>query len=128
MNESMKGETLFETRRTIHELKLEELGTALGTRTAPDTATLVTFFGPSIPGEALFVDRMQLDFSKALLGGLTYEWARPFRVGETVDVKTFVEDMYEKSNLQFAVVTTEFRDAAGDVIQVQKATFIERGA
>ena len=128
MEGSMKGETLFEVRRTIDEGKLEELATALGTETGALTAMLVPFFGPSVLGESYFVERMQIDLTRALLGGLSYEWARPFLAGETVDIKAFVEDVYEKSNLLFAVVTTEFRDRTGELIQIQKATFIERGA
>lgn len=128
MKESLKGQTLFEVRRTIDELKLEELATALGTETAAETATLVPYFGPTIPGEELFVERLELDFSRALLGGISYQWERPFRPGETIDAKVFVEDIYTKGNLQFAIVTSEFRDSAGEIVQVHKATFIERGA
>ena len=69
-----------------------------------------------------------MDLSRALLGGLSYRWNRPFRPGEKVSAKVFVEDVYEKSTNQFAIVTAEFRDADGEVIQVHKATFIERGA
>ena len=128
MKESMKGQTLFEVERTIDELKLDELTTALATESAPETATLVPFFGPTIPGELLFVERLEMDLSRALLGGISYQWERPFRPGEKVSVKVFVEDLYEKSNLQFAIVTSEFRDADDAVIQVHKATFIEQGA
>jgi hypothetical protein len=124
----MKGEVLFEGRRRIDGLKLEELATALGSDTATETATLVPFFGPTVVGEELFVEALEVDFSRALLGGISYRWERPFQEGELVDVRLWVEDMYQKGNLQFAVVTSEYRDAAGAVVQVQRATFIEQGA
>jgi len=124
----MKGQTLFELERSVDELKLEELATALATDTAAETAALVPFFGPTIPGELRFVELLDVDLSRALLGGLSYRWNRPFRPGEKVSAKVFVEDVYEKSTNQFAIVTAEFRDADGEVIQVHKATFIERGA
>src|SRR5438067_3559707 len=104
VKESMKGQTLFEVERTIDELKLEELTTALATETAAETATLVPFFGPTIPGELLFVELLEMDLSRALLGGISYQWTRPFQPGEKVSVKVFVEDLYEKSNLQFVIV------------------------
>ncbi|MEW6470788.1 MAG: MaoC family dehydratase N-terminal domain-containing protein [Actinomycetota bacterium] len=128
MKESMKGQTLFEVERTIDPLKLEELSTALATESAGETATLVPFFGPTIPGEQLFVELLEMDLSRALLGGISYQWTRPFQPGEKVSVKVFVEDLYDKGNLQFVIVTSEFRGGDGDVIQTHKATFIERGA
>jgi acyl dehydratase len=122
----MKGEVLFEGRRCIDAFKLEELATALGTSSAADTATLVPYFGPTVVGEEPFVDALEVDFARALLGGISYRWERPFRPGELIDIRLWVEDMYRKGNLQFAVVTAEFRDPAGAMVQVQRATFIEQ--
>lgn len=128
MKEGLKGQTLFEVQRTIDEHKLEELTTALDSETAGQTATLVPFFGPTIPGEELFVERLGLDLSRALLAGIAYTWARPFKAGEQVNVKVSVEDLYEKAGMQFVVVMSEFTDTAGELVQTHKATFIERGA
>jgi hypothetical protein len=124
----MKGQTLFEVQRTIDEHKLEELTTALNSATASETATLVPFFGPTIPGEELFVELLGLDLSRALLAGINYTWTRPFKAGERVNVKVSVEDVFEKSGMQFVVVTSDFTDQAGELVQSHKATFIERGA
>jgi len=124
----LKGKTLVHVSRPVHELKLEELRVALGTETADQTATLVPFFGPTVDGEEGFVDALGLDFSRALLGGVAYEWARAFEPNEVVDVSVVVEDQYEKSGMEFAVVTSEFRDGKGELIQRQRATFIEREA
>jgi hypothetical protein len=128
VKEGLKGQTLFEVQRTIDEHKLEELTTALNSTTASQTATLVPFFGPTIPGEELFVELLGLDLSRALLAGISYTWARPFTVGERVNVKVSVEDLFEKSGMQFVVVMSEFTDQAGELVQTHKATFIERGA
>jgi hypothetical protein len=125
---SLKGQTLFELSRMVDGGKVEELAEAIDSPTAAETATLVPFFGPSLRGEAFVRDRLAIDTSRALLAGISYEWHRPFEIGEVVDVRLFVEDIYEKSDTQFAVVSTEFRDAAGALIQQQRATFIERGA
>jgi hypothetical protein len=122
----MKCQTLFEVQRTIDQLKLDELATTLDTKTAPETVTLVPFFGPTIRGEERLARLLDVDPSRALMGGISYEWTRPFRPGETIDVKVFVEDIYDKRNLQFAIVTSEFRDSTGAVVQVHRATFIER--
>jgi len=128
VKEGLKGTTLFEVQRTIDEQKLEELATALDSATAAQTATLVPFFGPTIPGEALFVDLLGIDLTRALLAGISYSFARPFRVGESVNVKVSVEDFYEKSGMQFVVILTEATGTDGEAIHSHKATFIERGA
>lgn len=128
MKDNLKGEILFETTRLIDEQKLDEMTTAIGTAAAPDTARLALFFGPTLTGEGRFVDAIELDLDRALLGGLSYRWTRPLEPGETVQVRVGVEDQYIKGDMQFAVVTTEVRSATDDVIQTQKATFIERGA
>lgn len=128
MNTTLKGETLFEISRTIDPGKLDELAQAIDTPTGAQTATLVPFFGPSLQGEEFVRDRLDLDLTRALMGGIAYEWHRPFEASETVDVRLFVEDMYQKAETSFAIVTTEFRDQAGELIQRQRATFIERGA
>jgi acyl dehydratase len=128
VKEGLKGQTLFEVQRTIDEPKLGELATALDSATAAETATLVPFFGPTVPGEALFVDLLGLDLTRALLAGISYSFARPFQAGESVTIKVSVEDFYEKSGMQFVVVLTEATDAAGELVHAHKATFIERGA
>ena len=128
MDTSLKGQTLFELNRVVDPGKLDELAAAIDSPTAAETATLVPFFGPSLSGEAFVRDRLAIDTSRALLGGISYEWCRPFASGETVDVRLLVEDIYEKNGTQFAVVATEFRDPVGGLIQRQRATFIERGA
>lgn len=128
MKEGLKGQILFEVQRTIDEHKLEELTTALDSRTAAETATLVPFFGPTIPGEELFVEQLSLDFSRALLAGISYTWNRPFTPGELVNVKVSVDDQFEKAGMQFVIVLSEFTDASGQLVQTHKATFIERGA
>jgi hypothetical protein len=128
VKEGLKGTTLFEVQRTIDEQKIEELTTALDSPTAAQTATLVPFFGPTIPGEALFVDLLGIDLTRALLAGISYSFTRPFRAGESVHVKVSVQDSYEKSGMQFVVILTEATGDDGESIHTHKATFIERGA
>lgn len=129
MDASIKGKILSHGPYQVSEGKLDELITALATENAAATASLVPCFGPVLDGgEQPFVEKIGLDFSRALLGGIDYEWARPFAPGEEVDAKVFIEDAYEKSGMVFAVVTSEFTDQTGTLVQRHRATFIERGA
>lgn len=117
-----RGEELVDTRR------LDGLAQALGSMSAEDTARLVPFFGPTLAGETHFVDVLGLDLSRALLGGVTYEWVRPFRDGETVQAQVVIDKVFDKGSNRFGVVVAEFTDGDGVLIQRQSATFIERGA
>jgi hypothetical protein len=126
VNANLKGQTLIQLTRAVDAGKLDELAQAIDSPSASDTATLVPFFGPSLNGEGYVRDRLEIDTSRALLAGIAYEWVRPFVPGETVDVQLLVEDIYEKGSNQFAIVATEFRDSSGELVQRQRATFVER--
>lgn len=128
MNPSAKGRTLIEVSKRVEPVKLGEVAAAIGTETGSETARLVPYFGPTIAGEQALVDLLGLDLSRALLGGQSYEWTRPFEPDESVDIRVFVEDVYDKGNNTFGVVGTEIRDNSGEVVQRQQTTFIERSA
>jgi acyl dehydratase len=123
-----EGATVHEGQEVISEAGLAELASTLGTTSGAQTATLVPFFGPTVAGETRFVDVLGLDLSRAMLGGLTYEWVRPFRAGETVAVKIFIDKVFDKGSNRFGVVVAEFHDAERQLIQRQYSTFIERAA
>lgn len=128
MNPSAKGKTLIEVSKRVEPVKLGEMAAAIGTETGSETARLVPYFGPTVAGEQALVDLLGLDLSRALLGGQSYEWIRPFEPDESVDIRVFVEDVYDKGNNTFGVVGTEIRDNSGEVVQRQQTTFIERSA
>lgn len=123
-----EGATVHEGQAVISEAVLAELAAVLGTTSGPETATLVPYFGPTVAGETRFVDVLGLDLSRAMLGGLTYEWVRPFRDGETVAVKVFIDRVFDKGSNRFGVVVAEFHDTDRHLIQRQSSTFIERAA
>jgi acyl dehydratase len=121
------GAVVHEDKEVITPLRLSNLASALGTPNGRETAALVPFFGPTVAGETHFVDVLGLDLSRALLGGLSYEWKRPFQAGETVAVRVFVEKVFDKGSNRFGHVVAEFTDQDGELVQRQSATFIERG-
>jgi hypothetical protein len=123
-----EGATVHEGQEVISEARLTELAAALGTTSGAETATLVPYFGPTVAGETQFVDVLGLDLSRAMLGGLNYEWGRPFRAGETVAVKVYIEKVFDKGSNRFGIVVAEFHDDEQQLIQRQSATFIERAA
>jgi acyl dehydratase len=128
VKQEAQGASIHRGAEVVSERRLDGLTLALGSPSAAETAHLVPFFGPTIAGETHFVEILGLDLSRALLGGLSYDWVRPFEADETVDVEVFVDKVFDKGDNRFGVVVTEFKDSHGDLIQRQSATFIERGA
>lgn len=128
MDESARGAVLVEETVEVDRRLLGQLTRAIGSDSAASTSRLVPFFGPTVGGEDVVVDGIGLDLSRALLGGLSYEWHRPFEEGEALSVRVTVEDVYERGSNQFGVIVADFADSAGELVQRQTATFIERGA
>lgn len=123
-----EGSTVYRGEEVVDARRLEGLAWALGSASGEETARLVPFFGPTMAGETYFVDVLGLDLSRALLGGISYEWARPFRDGETVQAQVVIDKVFDKGSNRFGVVVAEFTDGDGALIQRQSSTFIERGA
>lgn len=121
-----EGTTVYRGEEVVDTHRLNGLATALGSASAGETAHLVPFFGPTIAGETQFVDVLGLDLSRALLGGITYEWVRPFRDGEAVQAEVVIGKVFDRGSNRFGVVVAEFTDGDGALIQRQSSTFIER--
>lgn len=128
MNPSAKGKQVAQVTRWVEDDHLAAVAEAIGTASAKQTATLVTWFGPTVEGEQQLLDVLQLDLSRALLAGQSYEWVRPLEGGETVAISVVIEDVFEKGDNTFGIVKTEIRDENGQIVQQQRTTFIERGA
>jgi hypothetical protein len=128
MRDEAKGTTLAEQDLLVSPEAVDALEGALGTSTASATATLVPYFGAVVGGQATAVEGLGLDLSRALLAGVDYEWSRPFRIGESVHARVFVEDVFTKGANQFGILVAEFTGTDGVLVQRQSVTFIERGA
>jgi hypothetical protein len=127
VREESKGMTLVEQDLMLSTEVLNALEKALGTPSAAATSRLVPYFGATIGGESTAVEGLGLDLSRALLAGLKYDWRRPFIADETVHVRVAVEDVFTKGDNQFGVLSAEFSDPRGELVQSQQVTFIERG-
>ncbi len=128
MNANMLGKTLLRTRTRAHAIKMQELEALLGTSSAAQTARLVPFFGPTVAGEAAFVEALGLNLDRALLAGHALDLERPFEPDEPVDVELVLAEYTEKNGMQFGTIETRFCTPGGELIQRQKTTFIERMA
>ena len=126
MNLDSLGQVIVDTELIVDEQRVTQLARAIGTPTAMETALRAPFFGPTAAGQDSVVGPLQMDLSRALQGGQSFEWHRPFRIGETVHLTVTVEDILDKTTLHLATVLAEFRGADGALIQRQRTSFIER--
>ena len=127
MRSSRKGEVLLSANLVAHAIKMDEVAHALGdTPTARESASVGLFFGPTVVGYRNFVDAIDLDLNRALLGGHEISWTRPFRPDEPVLCEMKMADHSEKNGMEFGVIETRFTTPTAELIQVQRTTFIER--
>ena len=127
MRKDAVGEVVHEATMRVEPVKLAELTAAIGTESASETARIVPWFGVTIGGDQRLVDTLDMDLSRALLAGHRYDWHRPVEPGEEIQARVTVDQVFSKGDNDFAVLTTEFRDAANELVQTQTTTFIERG-
>ncbi|MBI5910387.1 MAG: MaoC family dehydratase N-terminal domain-containing protein [Betaproteobacteria bacterium] len=129
MRRDRKVQTLLKASLVAHGIKLDELAHALGdTPTAHDTARLGLFFGPTVVGYRNFVEAIELDLERALLGGHEMSWAWPFTPDEPVQAEMTMVDHQDKNGMEIGVFEARFTTPAGEPIQTQRTTFIERTA
>ncbi|MDO8770921.1 MAG: hypothetical protein Q7K57_19870 [Burkholderiaceae bacterium] len=127
MQQDLKNKVLLQASLQVHQVKLDELEQALGaTPTAARTAAVGLFFGPTVVGYRRFVDAINLDLDRALLGGHEVTWTRPFVGDEPVEACMTMVDHSIKGGMEFGVFETTFSTPAGELIQTQRTTFIER--
>lgn len=126
MNLDTLGTVIVDTELVVDEARVQQLVKAIGTPTALETALRTPFFGPTAAGQYSVVGPLEMDLSRALQGGQSYEWHRPFRIGETVRLTVTIEDILDKTTLHLATVLAEFRGLDGELIQRQRTSFIER--
>lgn len=125
MKADAAGTVVYEGEEVVSTVQLRKLAQAIDSPSADATATLVPWFGPTIAGEGQFVEALDLDLSRALLAGLSFEWVRPFRAEETVAARVVIDKVFDKGSNRFGIVLTEFNDQEGELIHRQTATFIE---
>jgi hypothetical protein len=127
MRGDRKGERLLSVALVAHANKMEEVAHALGdTPSARETARLGLFFGPTVVGYRDFVDAIDLDLERALLGGHETIFLRPFVAEEPVRAEMTMVDHQDKNGMEIGVFETRFTTPAGEPIQTQRTTFIER--
>ena len=91
-------------------------------------ATFVTVAEFAVMPQIVADPELGLDFSRVLHGNQEYEYRRPLREGETLEVRCRLGSIRELGRNAFLVLVTELVDPAGDVVCTARSTLIERAA
>jgi acyl dehydratase len=89
-------------------------------------ATFVTVAEFAVMPQIVGDPELGLDFSRVLHGSQEYEFRRPLRPGETLQVRTQLGSIRVFGGNAFLVVVTELVEADGDVVCTARSTMIER--
>jgi acyl dehydratase len=87
------------------------------------TAAEFTVF-PQVIGDP----NLGLDLRRVLHGSQEYQLRRPLREGETLRVRTRLEQIRQRAGTGFVTIATELVDDAGEVVATARSTMIEREA
>jgi hydroxyacyl-ACP dehydratase HTD2-like protein with hotdog domain len=84
----------------------------------------------ALSGGASAFEELGLNFMTLVHGEQEFEYARPIRAGETLTLTGRIADVYEKQGssgtMDFVVLETEGKDAAGKIVFFSRNTLISR--
>ena len=90
----------------------------------------IAFMSQGMSGGMETFLELGLNFMTLVHGEQEFEYRRPIRVGETLSLTTRVGDVFEKTGssgtLDFVVLETELKDAAGKVVCYSRNTLISK--
>ncbi len=89
-------------------------------------ATFVTVAEFGVMPQIVADPELGLDFSRVLHGNQEYEFRRPLRQGETLQVRTRLGSIRVFGGNAFLLVVTELVEPEGDVVCTARSTMIER--
>jgi hypothetical protein len=91
-------------------------------------ATFVTVAEFAVMPQIVADPELGLDFSRVLHGNQEYEFRRPLREGETLQVRTRLGSIRVLGGNAFLVVETDLVEPDGDLVCTARSTLIERAA
>jgi acyl dehydratase len=90
----------------------------------------IAFMAQGMSGGMETFLELGLNFMTLVHGEQEFEYLRPIRIGETLSLTTRVGDVYEKTGssgtLDFVVLETEMKDAAGKAVCYSRNTLISK--
>ncbi len=130
LNPALEGRAYPPVRFVVESERVRRFAEAVGSAGADDGVPPTFATAPEIEaGLARVVadPELGLDFTRVVHGEQEYEWRRPFRVGETLEVRSRIESIRTKGGHGFLTIRTEMLDEDGETVVLARSTLIERG-
>ncbi|GBC87444.1 hypothetical protein HRbin12_01450 [bacterium HR12] len=127
LNPALEGKTYPPLRFLVDAERVRRFAAAIGADEGGVPPTFAT--APEIEaGLARVVadPELGLDFARVVHGEQAYEWRRPLRVGETLEVRSTIESVRTKGGHGFLTIRTEMLDGDGVTVVVARSTLVER--
>jgi MaoC dehydratase-like protein len=127
MNPAAEGKTYPATTFTVDPQRVSAFRKIFEeTEGVPTTFATVAEF--AVMPQIVADPELGLDFSRVLHGNQEYEFRRPLREGETLQVRSRIGSIRVLGGNAFLVIVTELVEPGGDVVCTARSTMIERAA
>ncbi len=127
MNAAVAGKTYPARPFTVDAERVAAFRTIFG---EPDgiPATFVTAAEFSVIPEIVADPELGIDVSRVVHGSQEYEYRRPLREGETLQVRTRIDPIRVLGGNAFLVIATDLEGSDGEIACTARSTLIERGS
>jgi hypothetical protein len=127
MNPAAAGKTYPATTFTVDPQQVAAFRKIFGgSEGVPVTFVTVAEF--AVMPQVVADPELALDFSRVLHGNQEYEFRRPLREGETLEVRCRLGSIRVLGGNAFLVLVTELVEPGGDIVCIGRSTLIERAA
>jgi len=143
VDESQKGKTYAPFEYEIGREKIREYANAVGEfnpvhhdRKAAQAAgfrdvvappMFAVVFSTGSVAPAILDPEVGINFARMLHGSQEFEWGEPVCAGDTITTETTVEDLYERTGMEFFVFKSVSKNQNGDEVVRGTWTNIVRG-
>lgn len=143
VDESQKGKTYAPFEYEIGREKIREYANAVGEfnpvhhdRKAAQAAgfrdvvappMFAVVFSTGSVAPAILDPEVGINFARMLHGSQEFEWGEPVCAGDTITTETTIEDLYERTGMEFFVFKSVSKNQNGDEVVRGTWTNIVRG-
>jgi len=128
MNLALEGKAYAQVHFEIREDHVRRFAEVVGDDGSSVPPTFVT--APEIEAgldQVVADPELGLDFARVVHGEQEFEWLRPVRVGDVLEVRTTIESIRAKGGHEFLTLRTEMRDEAGVLVVLARSLLIVWG-